>query len=170
MKHTEHHDAHWDAVDEAVELLREHDHEGALRELGAALDKDPSNPYAHYFVGAVHYEREEWEAARKAYEEAMKHAPDYLGAIVGRGHALRQLGRFDEAIRMGERALELSDEKHDPDAHFLLALTYAAKGEKRRAIVHVEEFLRTNPEVEARYEAEALLQTLQGKAKPLEPV
>jgi tetratricopeptide (TPR) repeat protein len=164
------HAAHWDAVDEAVELLREHDRDGALAELGAALDKDPSNPYAHHFKGVVHYEREEWDDARKAYEQALKYAPEYLGSIVGRGHALRQLGRFDEAIRMGERALEVSNERQDADAHFLLALTYAAKGENRRAIVHVEEFLRSNPEVEARYEAEALLQTLQGKAKPLEPV
>ena len=168
MKQSNRHDAQWDAVDEAVELLREGDREGALRELGAALDKDPTNAYAHHFSGAAQYEKEDWDAARKAYEQALKYAPDYLGALVGLGHSLRNQGRFDEAIRLGERALTVAGEKGDADAHFLLALTLAAKGEHRKAIGHVEAFLKTNPEVEAKYEAEALLATLQGKAKPID--
>ena len=170
MKTPERHDVQWDAVSEAVETLREGDHDGALRELNAALDRDPTNAYAHFFVGNVHFEREDFELARQAYEEAVKHSPEYLGAIVGLGHALRSLGRFDEALRAGERALAASENNDDPDAHFLLALTYAAKNDPSRAIPHVEAFIASRPEVEARYEAEALLQTLQGKAKPLMPV
>lgn len=170
MKTPDRHDAQWDAVNEAVEMMREGDHDGALRELGAAIDRDPTNAYAHFFVGAVHYEREDFEPARRAYEEALKHAPDYLGAIVGLGHALRNLGRLDEALRTGERALQASEEHNDPDAHFLLALVHAARNEPARAIPHIEAFIASRPEVEARYEAEALLQTLQGKARPLEPV
>jgi hypothetical protein len=49
-------------------------------------------------------------------------------------------------------------------------LAYAAKNDYARAIRHVEAFIKSNPEVEAKYEAEALLQTLQGKASPLKPV
>jgi tetratricopeptide (TPR) repeat protein len=163
------HDARWDAVEEAAELLREGDREAAMRELRAVLDRDPENPYAHYFLAAAHFEAGDFEAARQAYEAALAHAPAYLGAVVGLGHALRMLGRHAEAIRAGERALAMSHEPQgDPDAHFLLGLTYAARGDKAKALRHVEAFLASNPEVEARYEAEALRQTLQGKAKPLD--
>ncbi len=169
MTSPEPHDAHWDAVDEAVELMREGDRDGALRELEAAIARDPANPYAHFFTGAVRYEKEDFEAARAAYEQALRHAPGYLGAWVGLGHSLRNLGRLDEALRAGERALALSDAR-DADAHFLLGLTYAARNDHHRAIEHIQAFIATRPETEALYEAEALLQTLQGKAGPLKPV
>jgi tetratricopeptide (TPR) repeat protein len=163
------HAAQWDAVEEASELLREGDRDGALRELRAIVDRDPRNAYAHFFLGAAHFEAGEFEDARAAYAQAHTHAPGYLGAVVGLGHALRMLGQLEEATRMGEQALAMgTDPAGDPDAHFLLALTLAARGDKARAASHVEAFLASNPEVEARYDAEALLQTLQGRAKPLE--
>lgn len=162
------HDAQWDAVEEAVECLREGDRDAALRELETVLASDPGNPYAHFFTAAVHYEREDFDAARGAYERALEYAPGYLGAWVGLGHTLRNLGRLDDALRAGQKALSLGD-PDDPDAHFLLGVTYAGRNDPERAIPHIQVFIASHPEAEALYEAEALLQTLQGKARPLEP-
>jgi tetratricopeptide (TPR) repeat protein len=164
------HAERWDAVEEATELLRDGDHEGAARELRAVLDGDPQNPYAHHFLGAVHFERGDFADAQTEYERAIALAPQYLGAVVALGHALRMQGKLDDAIRTGERALTMAGESGDPDARYLLGLTYAARGNTHAAIENLEAFLASNPEVEARYEAEAMLDTLKGKAKPLTPV
>lgn len=165
------HAAHWDAVVEATERLREGDHQGAIDELRAVLDRDPSNPYAYYFLGAAYFELGAFEEARQAYERALQYAPKYLGALIGLGHCLRMLDRLDEAIRVGERALAMGNEpRGDSDAHYLLGLTYAARGDTGKAIEHLEAFQASNPEVEVRFEVDAMLQVLKGKARPLEPV
>jgi tetratricopeptide (TPR) repeat protein len=161
----------WDDVDEAVELLREREYDDALASLRAALDRDPRNPYAHHFMGAAHFELGDFESARDAYEKALSFAPDYLGSAVGLGHALRMMGRLDEAQRAGERALAMAGKgAKDGDVHYLLGLVFAARGEAKKAIAHLESFLESNPELEARYDAQAMLDTLRGKAKKLEPV
>src|SRR4051794_30715168 len=113
----------WDAVTEAAELLREGQNEAAVGELRATLDREPANAYAYYFLGAAYFERGDFELARGAYEQAVTHAPGYLGAVVGLGHALRMLGRMDDAVRVGERAIAMSGlEAGDPDTHYLLGL------------------------------------------------
>jgi tetratricopeptide (TPR) repeat protein len=165
------HDAHWEAVDEATELLREGDRDGAMRELRGVLDRDPSNAYAHYFLGVAHFERGEFEAARAAYQSALDRAPGYLGAAVGLGHALRMLDRLDDAQRAGERALAMAGgAAGDPDAHYLLGLVHSQRGEARLALRHLRAFLDSNPELEARHEVDAMIQALEGKVTPLDVV
>ena len=145
------HDARWDAVEDATELLRDGDSEGAIRALNAVLDGDPGNSYAQHFLGAAHFERGEFDESRRAYEQAVKLAPAYLGAVVGLGHALRMMGRLEEAKKTGERALAMgASPQGDPDAHYLLGLTFAARGEATRAIWHLESFVASNPELEVR--------------------
>ncbi len=177
--------AHWDAVENATELLREGDVDGAMRELRAVIDGDPRNPYAHCFLADAQFERGEHEAARAGYERALEHAPQYLGALVGLGHALRLLGRTAEAVRAGERALAMraardassheiaavpsapldlardsADVAADQDAHFLLGLAHMQAGDKLRARRHLEAVLAGRPEVELQHEVRGLLDTL----------
>lgn len=163
----------WDAVEEATELLREKDFAGAERELDAVLRRDPANPYAWHFLGAVHFEQSQFDKSLAAYREAVRLSPRYFGAILGVAHSLRLLGKLDDAISITEKLLKLlRDEttKEDGDAHWLLALAYAAKGKVDQAIRHAEHYLMTHPELEARGDAEALLQSLRLKARPLKAV
>ncbi len=166
--------ARWDAVEEAVELLREREYAQAQRVLDAVLARDPENPYAWHFAAVLRFERGQFAEAAQDYREALRWAPRYLGAAVGLGHALRMLGRLEEALRAGERAIELARETetsvNDGDAHWLLALCYSQLGKPDLAIRHAEAFVASNPELEARAEAEALLETLRGKARPLRSV
>lgn len=158
--------AAWDAVDEATELLREGAYEEALAELRSVLERDPGNHYAHYFLGTAHFELEQWEPARAAYEEAARLAPTYRGAVLGMGHALRMLGRLHDALRAGERALAMKGQRPtegDPDAHYLLGLCHAQRGDKPSALRHLREFLRANPEAELRAEVEGLVAQLEGR-------
>lgn len=166
--------ARWEAVEEAVELLREREYTAAERELDRVIESDPGNAYAWHFAGVLHFERGEFQQAVESYREALRCSPKYLGAAVGVGHSLRMLDRLDEAIRAGEHAVQLAREletsANDGDAHWLLALCYAQKGKVDLAIRHAEAFLGSHPELEAQGDAEALLQTLRGKARPLKSV
>ena len=163
------HGVQWEEVEEATELLLEGQTDAAVAHLTDVLRRDPSNAYAHYFMAGVCFEREDFESARASYATALRHAPGYRGALLGLGHACRLLGRLEEAVRAGERALAMAGDRGDADAHFLLGTTYAVGGNTAEAIRHIEAYLASHPEMESRYEAEALLQTLQGKARPLEP-
>jgi len=160
--------ARWDAVDEAAELLREERSAEAIPMLRATLERDPGNVYAHFYLGSALAHEGRHGPALAAFTEAEKRAPEYLGAVVAKGWCLHELDRFAEAIRAGERALELRAE--DPDALYLLGMTHAEHGGRRAAIGYLERFVATRPKVEARHEAEALIAALKGKARPLEPV
>ena len=112
--------ARGEASEEGVELLREGDATGAIAALESVAARDPGNPYAFHFLGAAHYEQEAWEKALAGYLRALQLSPQYLGARVGAGQALRMMGQPERAIRMGKQALMLR--RDDPDALFLLGL------------------------------------------------
>ena len=160
--------ARWEAVEEATELLREENTEEAVPMLRATLEKDPGNVYAHFHLGTALAHEGKHGPALAAFAEAERRAPEYLGAIVSKGWCLYELERFPEAIRAGERALQVRTE--DGDALYLLGVVHAEHGDRRRAMECLERFLKTNPSVEAKHDAEALLTALKGKARPLEPV
>ncbi len=103
MGQTDRSEARWDAVGEALELLREGDTERALKELQKTLSEDPDNEYGHYYLGVAHFERGEFVQAMKAYLRAIELAPEYLGALLGLGHTLRMLGRYQGSIRVGRQ-------------------------------------------------------------------
>ena len=157
--------ARWEAVEEAVELLHEDRIDDALPLLRAAVEKDPGNVYAHFHLGTALAGQGKHGPALAALTEAERREPAYLGAVIARMWVLHDMDRFAEAARAGERALSLRAE--DADALWGLAVVYAELGERAKALDCVERFLKTNPTVEARHEAEALRSTLWGKAKPL---
>ena len=155
----------WGAVEEAVELLQEGATEEAIRLLLELIQTggESDNEYAHYFLGNAYFESESWEPALKCYVRAIELQPEYIGAMVGCGHTLRQLGRFDDAIRMGRRALLMR--KEDPDALYLLGAVHFQRGETAAAEKHLRAYLETNPELEIRLEVEGMLQVLAGEVQ-----
>src|SRR5690606_17424529 len=120
-------DARWDAVDEGIELLREGSLDAAVAELERVILEDPKNEHAYHFLGATHFEREDFERALKAYLTALELTPKHVGAMVGAGHALRMMGRTDEALRIARHARDLKAE--DPDVVYLLGVLHFVRGE-----------------------------------------
>jgi len=160
------HSAHWDAVEEAVELLHDERVEEALPLLRAALERDPGNVYAHFHLGTALASQGKHGPALAALTEAERRESSYLGAVVARGWCLHELGRFAEAVQAGERALALHAD--DPDGLHLMALSYAELARPREAVACLERYLKSNLTVEARFDADALLEALRGNATAME--
>src|SRR5687767_3204381 len=97
--------AHWEAVENATELLHEERFVEALVALREVIRSDPKNPYAFHYLGVALYETGELEAARDAYRACLHLAPKHLGARVALAHVLRGLGDTKMAIREGMEAL-----------------------------------------------------------------
>ena len=156
----------WDAAQEGMELLREGEVDRAIDELEGLVLREPDNAYGYYFLGGAHFEKGNLDKAMKAYVLALEKAPRYVGAMVSLGHTLRLLGRYDQALRMGNQVLAIN--KQDADALYLMGLTHYARGEEAAARSYLVRFLETQPEVEVAQEAQGLLEIIEGRAQPLE--
>ena len=152
--------ARWSAVEEATELLHEERFREAMVELRRALEADPRNAYAYYFLGVAFFEVGEVEAARDAYAACLKLAPEHLGARVALSHVLRMRGDVRGAIREGMAAL--AQAPGDPDALHAVGLAYHARGDGAAAKKYLEAFLATGPELEVGLETRALLAAIGG--------
>lgn len=151
-------DARWDAAEEGAELLREGEVDAAIAELERVVIADPDNEHALYFLGAAHFEKGRFDKAAKAYLEALRVSPQFNGALVGLGHAMRMQGRPTDALRIGKEVLE-RDEK-DSDGLYLVGLAHYARGEAAAAERFLLRFLDSRPEAEVANEARGLLQVL----------
>lgn len=150
--------AHWEAVEEATELLTEERYMDALVALRDVIKADRTNPYAFHYLGAALYETGQLEPARDAYRAALRLSPDYLGARVGLSHVLRMLGDAEGALTQAKAAL-LRFPK-DPDALHAAGLAHASRGNRTLARQHLQRFLETGPELEAALEVRQVLEML----------
>jgi tetratricopeptide (TPR) repeat protein len=150
--------AHWDAVEEAIELLQEERYREALEVLRALVTADRTNPYAFFFMAQGLFEVGEMEPARDAYRACLNLAPGHLGARIAISHVERKLGRHREAIKEGMIALEQAPT--DADALYAVGLAYAARGDNPAARRYLEAFLKAKPELETALEVEALLASM----------
>lgn len=158
---------HWDAVEEATELILEQRFEEALVRLRDVVRKDPSNPYAYHYIGQALEELRQLEPARDAYAAAVKLAPEYLGARVALSHTLRRLGDLRGALREAEEAL--SRFPKDAAALHAAGLAHAAMGKRARARDNLALALETHPEMEDQLELRSILEML-GLGPDDEPV
>ncbi len=156
--------AHWDSVEEAIELLHEERYREALSVLRDVLREDSKNPYAYFFLGQALFESGEIETARDAYRACVLVAPDHLGARIALCHVLRQLGDLKQAIIEGNQALDRAPA--DADALYALGMAYLARGDDAAARRHLEAFLEASPEFEVATEVRGILSDL-ANGKPL---
>ena len=88
-----------------------------------------------------------FEAARKVFEDAVKEAPNSAERHANLGLCYAFMGRKEDAIREGRKAVELKPESKDAyDGAIMncyLALIYARAGENDLAIPLLERLLRT---------------------------
>ena len=117
-------------------LARGGDAAGAEAAYRRALELAPRHPEAHNNLGILLAGRGEVGAALPHLERAAELAPGWAEAWFNLGVARENAGRVDAALDALERAVGLEPE----NARFRLALgsVYAARGDARRALPHLE--------------------------------
>ncbi len=147
-----------------MELLHAGEAARAIDELLRVAHEDPENEYALHFLGHAYFQKEAFPEALKSYVEALRLAPDYVGAMIGAGQTLRMMGEYDRAIRMGKRVLQQQED--DGDGLFLVGTAHFQKGENQAAKLFLERFLETSPELEVALEVDGMLQVIRGEVLP----
>jgi len=147
-----------------MELLHAGENDQAVTELLRVTREDPDNEYAFHFLAHAYFEKEAYPEALKSYIEALRLAPEYVGAMIGAGQTLRMMGEYDRAIRMGQRVLQ--KDQDDGDALFLVGAIHFQKGENQVAKRYLERYLETGPELEVALEVERMLQVVRGEVLP----
>jgi len=151
----------WGVAEEGIELLHSGELDAAIDELLRVVREHPHNEYAYHFLGHAYFQKHAFAEALKSYVEALKLAPQYIGAMVGAGQALRMMGEYDRAIRMGHSVIRVHPD--DADALFLVGAAHFQKGENEPAKRYLERYLETNPELEVALEVEGMLQVIRGE-------
>ncbi len=143
--------AYFAQYNDLVWVLEEEQRELLLRLTPDAFDDDRSAlgiclAQAYALKGDAASTRLHAEEARKAFEEQLRQAPDDDQRLILHGLALAYLGRKEEAIREGLRAVELMPIAKDAVSgaydQQVLARIYILAGEPEKALDRLEPLLK----------------------------
>ena len=130
-------------------LLLQNDADAALKEFLEARRIDPANIEAHYNVGSLARARGDLRGAILEFRAALSVNQASMPSLVALTWILAAapdatLREPDEAIRLGSRLLQLTDQR-DPAALDLAAVAYASDGQFDRAVALTQNALDLKP-------------------------
>ena len=132
---------------EALQLVKKMPKETVHGEGTAPTPKAFFEGILHFMLGEKDKARADFERARVIVEESVRDVPDDPGRHAQLGAIFAGLGRKEEAIREGKRAVELLPESKDafegPQVAIALAQIYCWTGEKEQALQLIERSLST---------------------------
>ncbi len=94
-------------LQQGIERAKAGESNAALRLFDEARALVSDNPVVNYNAGLVQQQTGSVEAAVTAYRAAIGTQPEFTEAWINLSHALKQLGRYKEALETGERAIHL---------------------------------------------------------------
>ena len=112
----------------------------AMEIYGKILALDPAYTAALINLGTLYYHQKQYQRAEELYRSATQADSSYVLAFFDLGNVLDELQRPDDSICAYRRAIALAPGY--ADAHYNLALAYERKGERRRALVHWQIYIR----------------------------
>lgn len=135
--------------------------DNAIRELDIVLEYDQTDCYAHCNLGIAYLSKKNVDKAISEFEEAIKINADDADFHHYLGNALMEKGRYGEAVDAFARAIEINPE--NSSVHKALGVVYANYfNNTRKALFHLKETLRLNPNQPMAGEIEAAIVTLSG--------
>jgi tetratricopeptide (TPR) repeat protein len=124
----------------AVQAEEQGRKQAAMEIYDQILALDPVYTAALINLGTLYYHQKQYGRAEEHYRRATQADPSYVLAFFDLGNVLDELQRSDESITAYRRAIALAPAY--ADAHYNLALAYERKGERRRALVHWQVYIR----------------------------
>jgi len=116
----------------ATTLFLMNDADGAIAQLKAAIQADPSFALNHYTMGIILASRGDLSEAADRFAEAVSLDPDYVEAHVALGNVLRQTGRASAALPHFETAVRLAPQSSDARYGFAIALSSLNRDQEAR--------------------------------------
>jgi tetratricopeptide (TPR) repeat protein len=98
----------------------------AVKELEQERALDPTNATAAYELGEIHRRAGDLEEARKLFEAAVEHYPDFEQAQLGLGRVLLATGKLEPAVAHLRKAIALDPE--NDVSYYQLSRAYQALG------------------------------------------
>lgn len=124
----------------AVQAEEQGRKQAAMEIYASILALDPVYTAALINLGTLHYHQKHYARAEQLYRRATESDPSYVLAFFDLGNVLDELERPEESIEAYRRAILLAPGYGD--AHYNLALAYERQGERRRALVHWQVYIR----------------------------
>jgi tetratricopeptide (TPR) repeat protein len=109
--------------------------------------------------------QDNWIAARKQFEEAIRLNPEYIEAIDSLGFAQEALGDDAGALQTYLRAVSLNEQRHGKfiSAHVNLSAYYNRAGEPAKALDYAQKALELDPKSDSAWFQKARAEERQGQ-------
>jgi superkiller protein 3 len=98
-----------------------------------AIKIDPSNSSAHNQLGLVYQDRGDLVSAETEFRLALAYKPDFFVALNNLAAVLIRQGKYDEAIRLLQKAISLQPDLRGLYIYTNLGLAFLQSGRTRRA-------------------------------------
>lgn len=105
---------------------------------------EPDNLRAHFSLGLLHLEQEDYPAAIAAFERALELDPEMIDARFNLGFAYAKIDQYDEAVRHYEQVAAEAPPYLD-EVLFNLAIAQDFQGDRQAAVRSLKGALRYNP-------------------------
>jgi TonB family protein len=127
-------------TEQAVNLYRQGDVKGAVKEFRAALKRRPDDPRAWAYLGQALTQGGDLKEARKALDAALKLKADYAPAHSGLAYLHLAAGREYEAEAEAAKALALDNTL--ANAHYVLGLVRLRQGAWLKALEEADAVIK----------------------------
>jgi serine/threonine-protein kinase len=119
------------------------DFDGAIRSFKKAIELNPKDAVAHYYLGNALYGKGQLNEAIACYLKAIVLDPRYANAHGNLGGALLDKGKVDEAIACQRKAIELDPKS--AKAHYNLGNALKSRGQVDEAIACYKQAIEIDP-------------------------
>jgi tetratricopeptide (TPR) repeat protein len=114
----------------------------AQREIADVVARFPSSARVHAVAGQLAIDRADWKGALPFFERAHALDPQDVSAVYGHGWLLHNLGRHEEAVRVLQRSISLSENR---GALYLLGISYSRLQRWNEALQMYQRLLGMEP-------------------------
>lgn len=112
--------------------------------LQKAIDLNPRNARAHFYLGKIYTAKKNYPEAIKAYSKVTDLAPAFPDAFFNLGFIYYRTGDYAKAEEMFQKVVALSPNYLD-EAYFNLAMVQNLQGKSKESIRNLERALEVNP-------------------------
>lgn len=108
-------------------VARERLYGGLFTDLGILPGALPEEPAATHFLADLHLRLDQWDAARRGYEEVLEEEPENVDALLNLGAYYFNRADFGNAVALFQQAAALAGDRAPEGAvaHFNLSLAYS---------------------------------------------